>query len=118
MIRISAEFESLELAEMALKRVRDSVSGIFSTHIMYNRRSDKAEKLRGGTLYTIIPTAVTTHNYLTAVIESPASEDVMDEPSRSRKAHAYVICEKDSSANVRSVFGAMGGMDIHTPIDA
>jgi hypothetical protein len=112
MTRIYAEFEAPELAELALKRVRDSVPGIFSTNMMYNKAADRALKLRGGNIYTIIPTAVTTHNYLTAVMESPASEDVIEEPYRSRKTKIYVICDPDSIQNVKSILSAMGGLEI------
>lgn len=115
MIRISAEFETPELAELALKRVKDTVSGVFSTNMMYNKISDKAMKLRGGSIYTIIPTAVTTHTYLTSVMESPASEDVIDEPNRSRKTSVYVICSQDSAKIVRAILSAMGGLKVTVP---
>ncbi len=111
--RIKAEFETPELAEIALKRVKESTQGIYSTNIIYNKISDKALRLRGGSIYTVIPTAVTTHTYFTAVMESPASEDVIEEPLRSRKAVVYAICEEESAGNVRSLFSAMGGMKIN-----
>lgn len=110
--RVSAEFEAPELAEASLHRVKESVSGIFRTGVIYNKRSDKAVKLRNGTIYTIIPTAVTTFNYITAVMESPASEDVMPEPSRRRTTKAYVICDADSADNVKSLLNAMGGLRV------
>lgn len=115
MTRISAEFETPDMAEIALKRIKDTVPGVYSTNMIYNKTSDKAMKLRNGSLYTIIPTAVTTHNYLTAVIESPASEDVINEPLRSRKTSIYVICEPESVNNISSLLNAMGGLKIHVP---
>ena len=111
--RINAEFEMPELAESALGKLREQVQGVFSTNMMYNRTSDKAEKLRHGTLYTIIPTAVTAHNYMTAVIESPASQDVIPEPERNRKTSVYVICENSSVKAVNAVLSSAGGMNIH-----
>ncbi len=115
MIRISAEFESPELAELAVKRVKESVSGVNSTNIIYNRISDKAMRLRNGSIYTIIPTAVTTHNYFTAVMESPATDDTINEPNRSRKAVACVFCESTSASNVRALLSAMGGLNVSNP---
>ncbi|MBR3761046.1 MAG: hypothetical protein IKK47_08695 [Ruminococcus sp.] len=112
--RVSAEFEAPELAEASLHRIKESISGIHRTGIIYNKRSEESMKLRNGTLYTIIPTAVTTFNYLTAVIESPASEDVVPELFRSRTTIAYVICESDNISDVKSVFNAMGGLNIHS----
>lgn len=112
--RVSAEFEAPELAEASLHRIKQGITGIHRTGIIYNKRSEESVKLRNGTLYTIIPTAVTTFNYITAVIESPASEDVIPEPSRSRTTKAYVICENDSINNVKAVLNAMGGLNIHS----
>ncbi len=110
--RISAEFESPELAELAIKKARETVGSIYSSGLMYNRRSDEAVKLRGGCIYTIIPTAVTTHNYITAVMESPASEDVIPEPSRRRNTRIYVICDKEKAEGVRRAFNSMGGLSV------
>ena len=110
--RVSAEFEEPELAEIAMKRIRENIKGVYSTSMIYNRTSDKAEKLKHGTLYTIIPTAVTTHNYMTAVMESPASRDVIPEPQRSRKTSVYVVCESASVPNVSAVLNSMGALNI------
>ncbi len=112
MIKISAEFESPELAELAIKRVKESVKGFHTSSITYNKISDKAMKLRNGNIYTIIPTAVTSQIYLTAVMESPASEDVIEEPYRSRKTNASLYCDDESVDNVRAVLNAMGAMKI------
>lgn len=110
--RVSAIFEAPELAEASLHRIKESISGIHRTGLIYNKTAEKAMKLRNGTLYTIIPTAVTTFNYITAVVESPASEDVIPEPARRRTTKAYVICDSDSTENVRSVLNAMGGLNV------
>ena len=111
--RIYAEFETPELAELALQRIRSRLGNVFSSGLMYNRISDKAVKLRSGNIYTIIPTAVTAHNYITAVMESPASEDVIKEPLRSRTTRIYVICEKSDENAVKAVFSSLGGLSIH-----
>lgn len=115
MTRISAEFETPDMADIALKRVKETVPGVHSTNVIYNKASEQAVKLRNGTIYTVIPTAVTTHTYFTAVMESPASEDIIDEPTRNRKAVIYVICEKESVENIRAILSAMGGLNISVP---
>ncbi len=111
--RVSAEFEAPELAEVSLHKIKDGIKGIYRTGIIFNKRSEEAMKLRHGTLYTIIPTAVTSFNYITAVIESPSSEDTVPEPLRRRTTKAYVICEAESVNNVKAIFNAMGGLKIH-----
>lgn len=112
MIRISAEFENPDIAELALKRVKESVTDIYSANIFYNKTSDYAQRLRRGSIYTVIPTAVTAQVYLTAVMESPASEDIIEEPLRSRKTNAYLICDDSQSEKIRSILGAMGALNV------
>ncbi len=112
MIKISAEFESPELAELAIKRVKESVKGFHTSSITYNKISDRAVKLRNGNIYTVIPTAVTSQIYLTAVMEFPASEDVIEEPYRNRKTNASLYCEDESADNARAILNAMGALKI------
>ncbi len=110
--RISAEFETPELAETAIHRVRESVP-VRSASMTYNKASDEAMKLRNGTIWTVLPTAVTSYNYMTDVMESPASEDIIPEPDRRRNTTAYRMCEEEHIDTVKSVLNAMGGLSIH-----
>ncbi len=112
--RISAEFETPELAELTIKRIKTSVDGVHSANIIYDKISDKALKLRNGTIYTVIPTAVTTHTYFTAVMEFPASEDIIAEPFRSRNTTAYIVCEKSSLEHTKAILNAYGGLKINS----
>ena len=112
--RVTAEFETPELAELALKRARESIDYVYSAKIMYNKQSDNALKLRGGTSYTVLPSAPTAQNYVTAVMESPATEDIIPEPARRRTAHACVICGSGAVENVTALLNAMGGLNIHS----
>lgn len=112
--RVSAEFEAVELAEAALGRIKESVGDIYKTGIVFNKKSNEASKLRHGITYTVLPTAVTTYNYITAVMESPASEDVIPEPQRRRTAMAYVICEHTSNNNVSAILNALGGLNVRS----
>ena len=90
--RVSAEFETSELAELALKRARENPGGIYSSGVVYDRRSDKAVRLRNGTIYTVIPTAVTAHNYITAVMESPAAVSFLSlHADAVRRSTSYAI---------------------------
>ena len=113
--RVVAEFEEPELAEIALNRIKESVRDVYSTNMIYNKKSDRAERLRNGTVYTLIPTVNTVHSthFMTAVMESPACEDVIPEPARSRKTTIYVVCEKSTIGNVTSILNSMGAMNIH-----
>lgn len=114
--RVTAEFEVPESAELALKKVRENVRGVYSTNYVYNRNSNKAEKLRSGTIYTVMPTAATTYNYLTAVLESPASKDIIPEPSQSRKTTVFIVCDGSGTHEINSILTSMGGSNIYSPI--
>lgn len=110
--RVTAEFESPEAAESALKKVRDNVRGVYSTNFVYNRISDKAQQLPGATMYTMLPAAVTSQNYLTAVLESPASVDQIPEPFRSRKTTVFIVCDGSGYHEINSILTDMGGSNI------
>lgn len=113
--RVTAEFTTPEEAEFALKKIRENVRGVYSTNFVYNRDSDKAEKLRSGTIYTVLPTAAVSSNYLTMVMESPASKDVIPEPSRSRKTTVFIVCDGNGIDEISSYLSSSGGININIP---
>lgn len=111
--RVTADFETPELAELAMKRVKESVDYVYSAKMIYNKISDRAMKLSRGTTFSIIPTYCNTHtNFLTSVMESPASKDIIPEPARRRNTSACIICGSAAVDNVISVLNAMGGLNI------
>lgn len=114
--RVTAEFETPESAEIALKKIRENVRGIYSTNFLYNRDSDKAEHLRGKDICTILPTALhPTNNFLTMVMESPASTDLIPEPSRSRKTNVFIVCDGNGTEDINKILTSTGGSNIYIP---
>lgn len=114
--RITAEFEAPEYAEAALGRIRSSVRGVYSTSFVYDRISDKAERLSRGTRYSNFRTAVTTFNCLSAVLESPASGDVIPKPRR--RTTVFIVCDGSCTREISSILTAMGGSSIVSPQQA
>lgn len=111
--RVTAEFETPDLAELAMKRVKESVQFVYSTHMIYNRMSDDTRRFSRGTAVSIIPTYFNTHtNFLTAVMESPTSEDIIPEPARNRQTSACIVCGSAAVDNVIAILNAMGGLNI------
>ncbi|MCR4637800.1 hypothetical protein [Ruminococcus sp.] len=111
--RVTAEFESPELAEYAMRRVRESVDYVYSAKMMYNRIAERSARLGRSSAFTVIPTYCNTHtNFLTAVIESPTSKDIIPEPAQNRKTTACIVCGSAAVDNVISVLNAMGGLNI------
>ena len=113
--RITAEFEAPEFAEAALGRIRGSVRGIYSSSFTYDRTSDRADQLSRGTMYTVLPAAAVSQNYLTAVLTSPASRDIIPEPRRSRRTKVYIVCDGSCTREISSILTAMGGSSIDSP---
>lgn len=111
--RVSAEFEAPELAEAAIRRVKQSVNGVYSAKIMYDKNLNNTMKLSHGTICTLLPTYTNNYtNFLTAVTEYPSSEDVIPEVSRRTNTQIYIICDNESSRNISAILNAMGGLKI------
>lgn len=101
---ISAEFETQDLAEIALKKVRERYSGIYSATIK-NRPNRPA---RNG----FLPDAVSSHGFMAAVLGSPVDESDIPEPFRSRAANIYIVCERSCTNDIAAILSAMGGLKI------
>lgn len=112
LIRVSGEFETADIAEIVSGRIKSGVKGIKRTGIVYNREAASWEGFEHKTRFTLLPTAVTTQNYFTAVMESEISKSMMEEPKLRGNAYLYIICEAESADNVRSLMSAFGGMKI------
>lgn len=112
--RVNAEFENTDLAELALKRARESISDVFAAEIMCSKQAKRAERLQGATHYTVMPMAPTAQNYITAVMETPIDLNSVPEPLRRTTARACIVCSENAVRNVSSLLGAMGGLNIHT----
>lgn len=113
--RITAEFETPELAELALKRAKEKTDGIFKSGMIYSRVSERNTVLRSGEHISVIPTAANLpsyQNFMTASMDSPTSKDSVPEPSRNRKTRIYVICSAESCGEICSILGSLGGLRI------
>ena len=110
--RVSAEFENIDMAELAARRLKESVSGVLRTGCLYDRRAERSKIYDNKSHYTLLPMALTTFNYYTAVVEYRVSESFGKEPYQNRKTQLYVVCEENSAANVKSLLNALGGLNI------
>ena len=86
--RVIGEFETQELAELAIMRIRESVGSIYSASTIQSKISANANSLTHGTSYTVLPTAFNTRtNFMSAVMESPVYADDVPEPYRRTHKH-------------------------------
>ena len=83
---------------------------------MYNKRSERAAKLSGGTHFTVLPMAPTAYN-LSCYRSRGVSdhESSVPEPMRRRTAHRPVsFASENAVSNVTALLNAMGALNIHS----
>ena len=113
--RVTAKFETPDLAELAIKRVKESVQSVYSANMVYNKMAERAKNSSRRGSFSIIPTYYNTHtNFLTAVMETPAFSDTMPEPVRNTQTSACIVCESAAVDNVIAILNAMGGLEIRS----
>ena len=110
--RVSAEFENIDMAELAAKRLKESVGGVLRTGCLYDRRAERSKINDNKSRYKLLPMALTTFNYYTAVVEYRVSEGGVREAFQNQKTQLYVVCEEESATNVKSLLNALGGLNI------
>ncbi|MDE7122630.1 MAG: hypothetical protein K2O42_10795 [Oscillospiraceae bacterium] len=108
--RISAEFSSQDLAELAAGRIRRSVRDIRKLSV---RNLGKAvPSMQGKQRYTLLPANLRMENYMTAVMISDLSDSVLPEYYYRKNAELSVICNVDTAGNVSALMQSMGAMNI------
>lgn len=109
--RITAEFDTFDAAEMAAAEIKRRYpdARILSVH------PEHPESIRltrwHGKRFTLLPTAVTTMNYITAVSETDYNYDELNEVEKRQTSHAVLICsEKDAEPAERLLIGKGGNI--------
>ncbi|MBP5432823.1 hypothetical protein [Ruminococcus sp.] len=111
--RVTADFENIELAELALKRVRDSVGYVYSAKMMYKTSPDVMLKRSGRSAFSLYPTYYNSNiNYLKDVIGSSASDEPVTRSKTKYRITTCIVCGSAAVDNVISVLCAMGGTNI------
>lgn len=111
--RVTADFESPEIAHLAIKSVRESVDYVYSAKMMYHRIDDKSVLTRRTSDFSLIPIYYNSHcNSLTDVIGSPFSNVIAASRQKNRKITVCIVCGSAAVDNVISFFNAMGGSNI------
>lgn len=111
--RVTAEFDSPELADIAMKRVRESVEYVYSAKLMYDRITDNPLRKSRHSAFSLISAYYSSHtNCLTDVLGSPASEELIPAGRKNLTTTACIVCGSAAVDNVISVLNAMGGSNI------
>ncbi len=104
---IKAEFEQFDSAEIASRKIRKNVSGIRKIKITSHRMSKSSTD---NSYFRLIPTAVTTQNYITLSVNSTGRNLI--EPKTIQTTLLTVICTEEVSARVHSIITSSGGISI------
>lgn len=108
--RLRGEYEAIELAELAAGRIRRSVRGVQKTFVQPIGKA--AESLVGRQHYTLLPSNMRMSNYLTAVMVSEVSDDILPEPMYRRTAELLILCDKKTAGSAEAILHATGAIKV------
>ena len=109
--KLTGEFSSEELAELAGGRIRRTIRNIRRLSI---RKLGKAmPSMQGKQKYTMLPANLRMENYMTAVMISDLSNSIFPEFYYKKTAELAVVCDVDSVSNVSAIMQSLGAINIH-----
>lgn len=107
--KITAEFETFDAAEMAAYEIRRK----FPDARILSVRPKHPESMRltrwHGKRFTLLPTAVTTMNYITAVVETDYNYEELNEIQKRQTSSAVILCRENEIAPAESLLISKGG---------
>lgn len=120
-LRIRAEFESVDRAELALRQIRHSVSGVRRLRIVQKRRhtQDDAPALYPFAAvaeqpYSLLGASALVQQNMRASEEKDLTAADIPEPMRAQSVCAEVVCDSASAARVSALLTSLGGMGVHS----
>ena len=113
LMKMYAEFETEELAELCAGRIRRNVRGV---HRITLRRLSGYRPPEGKIHFTMLPANLRMSNYATDVLYSEIAVDTIPEPIRRQNTELMAIIEPDAEKRVSSYFHAMGAVNIRKTV--
>lgn len=114
--RISAEFPEIEFAEMAAKRIRETISGLKKVTIYLNKNkfkiSENEEYTKPGKMFVLLPAAINSANYYTGLMTREVVESQIKEPLLTKSVHLCISCESKNIHNISQIISSYGGYEI------
>ncbi|MBD5143123.1 MAG: hypothetical protein K2K06_08890 [Oscillospiraceae bacterium] len=108
--KITGEFASEELAELAGGRIRRTIRNIRSLSI---RKLGKAiPSMQGKQKYTMLPANLRMENYITDVMISDLSNSMFPEYYYKKNAELTVICDSDCVSSVSAIMQSLGAINM------
>ncbi|MBQ3566095.1 MAG: hypothetical protein IJA12_02835 [Oscillospiraceae bacterium] len=117
--KISCEFDSVEFAEYAAKHLRSRSQSPVRISIFHNNRKYKSvlrnsehNNATHGNVFYLLPTAVTSYNYITARVTRPVNDSLISEPLLNRTVTMIVQTDSDAADNVSGILNSYGGYNV------
>jgi len=117
--KISGEFDSVEFAESAAKHIRESISSPVKITIIQNHKqlrsglkNNEHQGATHGSIFYLLPTAVTSYNYITARVTRPVNASLISEPLLDKTVIVHVQVKNDKAEAVAGILGSYGGYNV------
>lgn len=107
--KIEAEFDTFDAAEAAAFSIKRKLKG---TDIVFVRPK-QPESIRlsrpAGKRFTLLPTAVTSMNYITALVETDYNYEDLSEVQKRQTSSIRLICDEHSAHAAEKIIIQRGG---------
>lgn len=117
--RITSEFEQIEFAEFAAKRIRETVNGTKRITIFHNQNKYKGhlqnheqKNATHGNIFYLLPTAINSYNYITAQVSRPVNEALIPEPLLTQSVKIEVLSDLSNRHQISQILLSEGGYNI------
>lgn len=117
--KITGEFEEIEFAEYAAKNIRETIVSPKKIKIVQNKsklkpffRNSQYRNAAHGDIFYLLPTAVTSYNYITGQVSRPIDQSVVDEPLLDHSVTLIVQTEKEYADKIAGIISSFGGVNI------
>lgn len=106
---IKAEFETLDSAERAAVAISKNISSARGTHVYPKNPESVQLTIPHEKRYTLLPTAVASMNYITALVETDYNFEDMNEEKQRQTSYAEFSCDSKDYHNAEQIILQMGG---------
>lgn len=117
--KITAEFDAIEYAESAARRIKETIYGTKKMKIFYNinkyknRMENKEEKnATHGEVFYLLPTAINSYNYITGQITRPVNSSLFPELLLTSSVKLEVMHELSDTHEISQIILSSGGYEI------
>ncbi len=117
--KITGEFEEVEFAEYAAKHIRDTIDSPKKIKIVQNKsklkpffKSSEYRNAASANIFYLLPTAVTSYNYITGQVSRPVDTLDIEEPLLNHSVTLIVQTEREYADKVAGILSSFGGVNI------